>query len=189
VGLGGVTRTRRAELKALPLREELEALARWYHHLHNELERAHPGGSVRRELEDRLLGVRERFDHVLEEWVDEPELRDAWRAHLHTRVPRPDEPEAIRPLVFQGRSDDTGSVVEVRRADGLEVRVPARFRLNGTVFLETFSASPSAVETLREFTESTTTPPWDYASELLADGLIDVHFDLTPRGRRALSQS
>jgi hypothetical protein len=28
-------------------------------------------------------------------------------------------------------------------------------------------------------------PPWDYAAELLSDGLIDVHFDLTPRGRRA----
>jgi hypothetical protein len=28
-------------------------------------------------------------------------------------------------------------------------------------------------------------PRWDYAAELLSDGLIDVHFDLTPRGRRA----
>jgi hypothetical protein len=200
--------TRRAELEALPLREELEALARSYHHLHNELERAHPGSSVRRELEDRVLDVRERLDRVLEEWVADPGLRDAWRAHLHNRAPKPDEPTAIRPLVFQGRSDDSGSVVEVRRGDGLEVSVdgslvervvadkdfevdvpPARFRLNGTVFVETFNASPSALQALREFTESTTTPPWDYASELLADGLIDVHFDLTPRGRRALSRA
>jgi hypothetical protein len=151
--------TRRAELEALPLREELEALARSYHHLHNEVERAGPESSVRRELEDRLLDVRERFDRVLEEWVADPELRDAWRAHLHNRAPKPDEPAAIRPLVFQGRSDDTGSVVEIRRGDGLEVSVdgslvervvgdkdfevdaqPARFRLNGTVFHETFNA-------------------------------------------------
>jgi hypothetical protein len=205
VGLGGVTR--KAALEALPLREELEALARSYHHLHNELERAGAESSVRRELEEKLLDVRERFDRVLDEWVADPELRDAWRAHLHNRVPKPDEPAAIRPLVFQGRSDVTGSVVEIRRGDGLEVIVdgslvervvgdkdfevdvsPARFRLNGTVFLETFNASPSAVAALREFTESMTTPPWDYASELLADGLIDVHFDLTPRGRRALNR-
>ncbi len=198
--------TRRAELETLPLREELDALARSYHHLQNELEGAGVESSVRRELEEKQLDVRERFDRVLEEWVADPELRDAWRAHLHNRAPTPDEPAAIRPLVFQGRSDDTGSVVQIRRGDGLEVSVDgslvervvgdkdfgvdvpsARFRLNGTVFLETFNASPAALEALREFTESADMPPWDYASELLADGLIDVHFDLTPRGRRALS--
>jgi hypothetical protein len=27
--------------------------------------------------------------------------------------------------------------------------------------------------------------PWEDATELVADGLIDTHFDLTPRGRRA----
>jgi hypothetical protein len=198
--------TRRAELEVLPLREELDALARSYHHLHNEFEGAGVESSVRRELEEKLLDVRERFDRVLEEWVGDPELRDAWRAHLHNRAPNPDEPAAIRPLVYQGRSDDTGSVVQIRRGDGLEVSVdgslvervegdkdfevdvsPARFRLNETVFLETFNAAPDALEALREFTESAVTPPWDYASELLADGLVDVHFDLTPRGRRALS--
>jgi hypothetical protein len=199
-------RARRSELDALALREELEALARSYSHLHNEVERAGPEGSIRRELEDRLLDVRERFDRVLDEWVADPDLRDTWREHLHNRAPEPDEPSAIRPLVFQGRSDDTGSVVEIRRGDGLEVNVDgsvvervvadkdfegqgprARFRLNGTVFHETFNASPAALDALREFTESTSAPPWDYASELLADGLIDVHFDLTPRGRRALT--
>jgi hypothetical protein len=30
-------------------------------------------------------------------------------------------------------------------------------------------------------------PPWTHASELLTDGLIEVHFDLPPRGRRALA--
>jgi hypothetical protein len=202
-----MTRGRRAELEALPLREELEALARSYHHLHSELERAHPESSVRRDLEDKVLDVRERFDRVLDEWVADPALREAWRAHLHNRAAEPDEPSAIRPLVFQGRSDDTGSVVEMRRGDGLEVSVDgslvervvadkdfegettrARFRLNGTVFHETFNASPAAIDALREFTESATTPPWDHASELFADGLIDVHFDLTPRGRRALAR-
>jgi hypothetical protein len=133
--------------------------------------------SVRRELEEKPLDVHERFDRVLEEWVADSELRDAWRAHLHNRAPKPDEPAAIRPLVFQGRSDDTGSVVQIRRGDGLEVSVdgslvervvgdkdfevevsPARFRLNGNVFFETFNASPAALEALREFTESAGTP-------------------------------
>jgi len=30
-------------------------------------------------------------------------------------------------------------------------------------------------------------PRWDYASELLTDGLIDVRFGLTPRGKRAIA--
>jgi hypothetical protein len=82
-----------------------------------------------------------------------------------------------------------GSLVERVVGDkDFEVDVPsARFRLNGNVFLETFNASPAALEALRRFAESAGMPPWDYASELLADGLIDVHFDLTPGGRRALS--
>lgn len=196
--------TRSTPLQTVPLREQLEALARSYHHLHNEHERAGPGGSVRRELEEQLLDVRERFDRLLEEWVSDPDLREAWRAYLHNRVPKPDGPAAIRPLVFQGRSE-AGSVVEVRRGDGLEVRVDgslvermvgerdfevdgpaARFRLDGTPYEETFNASPDALQALREFTESSGPPPWDHASELFADGLVDVHFDVSPRGRRAL---
>jgi hypothetical protein len=50
-------------------REELEALARHYHHLQNEYKPAPPDSARRRRLEDRLLDVRERFDRVLEEWV------------------------------------------------------------------------------------------------------------------------
>jgi hypothetical protein len=124
-----VTRSgRREKLEMLPLREELDALAHHYHHLRNEHERARPESAVRRELEDRLLEVRERLDRVLEEWVPDEELRDEWRAYLHNRRPEPSRPPATRPLVFQGRS------------------------------------------------------------ELLADGLIDVHFDLTPRGRRAVAR-
>jgi hypothetical protein len=39
---------------------------------------------------------------------------------------------------------------------------------------------------LAEFLDRGESPPWEYASELLAGGLINVHFALTPRGRRAL---
>lgn len=163
---------------------------------------------MRRRLEDELLEVRERFERLLEEWVPDPELQEAWREHIRNRGPVPPEPPAIRPLVFQGRSEVSGSIVEVRRkgdelqveVDGsllervaaekdLSVTTPAlRFRLNGTEFEETFNASPDALRALADFLDQGGSPPWDYASELLADGLIDVHFDVTPRGRRALAQ-
>ena len=198
---------RREKLETLPLREELDALAHHYHHLRNEHERARPESAVRRELEDRLLEVRDRLDRLLEEWVPDEELRDEWRAYLHNRRPEPSGPPAIRPLVFQGRSD-AGSIVEIRRkGDELEVEVDGalverivgdkdfsvdrpvlRFRLNGTELEETFSASPAALRALADFRDRGGPPPWEHASELLADGQIDVHFDLTPRGRRAVAR-
>jgi hypothetical protein len=201
-------RSRRAPVDTLPRREELDALAHYYHHLHNELERRRPAGAVRRQLQDRLLEVRERFDRVLDEWVPDPELRDAWREYLHNRRPEPSGPSAIRPLVFQGRTE-AGSIVEIRgRGDELEVivdgalteRIAAekdlsvdrpsfRFRLNDKMFEETFSASPEALRALADFLDTSGQPPWEHASELLADGLIDIHFDLTARGRRALASA
>ena len=162
---------------------------------------------MRRRIEDRLLDVRERIDRLLEEWVDDEELRSAWRDHLHNRAPEPDGPEAIRPLVFRGVTE-AGSDVEVREksVDELEVRIdgaliervaaekdfaspvaPLRVSLDGFRAEETFSASTDALDALARFLESDDPPPWDFASELLADGLIDTHFALTPRGRRALA--
>jgi hypothetical protein len=202
-----VARRKQHAIEALPWREELDALAHYYHHLHHEHERADPQSSVRRRLEDRLLEVRERFERVLDEWVPDPELRHAWHEYLRNRRPEPSDPPAVRPLVFQGRND-AGSIVEIRRrgdehqveVDGallervaaekdLSVDRPSlRFRLNGTEFEETFNASPEALQALADFLDEGGSPPWEYASELLADGLIDVHFDLTPRGRRALGR-
>jgi hypothetical protein len=199
----------RSELVALPRREELEALARHYHHLRAEHERAPVESSTRRRLEERLLEVRERFERVLEEWVPDEELRQEWRDYLHYRRPEPEGPEPIRRVVFRGRSD-VGTNVEITGAgDELRVEVDGslveridgdedftdprplvRFRLNGVEFQETFQASPAAVRALADFVESEgSSPPWEHAAELLADGLIDVHFDLTPRGRRALAGS
>jgi hypothetical protein len=153
--------------------------------------------------------VRERVDRLLEEWVPDEELRTEWRAYLHNRVPEPSEPQTIRPLVFQGLTD-AGSVVEVRGAkddfqvwvDGtLQERIGAEkdlsvgksvlhFRWDGKELEETFSASEEATSALADYLDDPDrgSPPWEYASELLADGLIDVHFDLTARGRRALGK-
>jgi hypothetical protein len=191
----------------LPLHEELAALVHHYHHLHNDLVHEKPEGSTHRELEDKLLDVRERFDRLLAEWVPDEELREQWREYIHGRRPEPDEPHGIEPLAFQG-VDDAGSVVQVRgQADeyqvwvdgSLQERIAARkdlsvhapvlhFRWDGREIAETFNASDDALNALAAYRgEQDASPPWEYASELLADGLIDVHFDLTPRGKRAIA--
>ena len=200
--------TRRTpEPTTLPLREELHALVHHYEHLHNELEHEKPGGSTRRKLEDNLLDVRERFDRLLYEWIADEELREQWREYIHGRRAEPDEPAGIEPLAFQGLTD-AGSVVQVRgRADeyqvwvdgSLQERIAARkdlsvdkpvlhFRWDGKEIAESFNASAAALTALAQYRDDPITPPpWEYASELLADGLIEVHFDLTPRGKRALA--
>ena len=147
-------------LKPLPRREELQALARHYHHLQNEHERTPPESSTRRRIEKRLLDVRERFERLLEEWVPEEELRRAWSEHLANRAAEPSGPPAIRPVVFRGITE-AGSVVEVtgRKGEELEVWVdgtltervaaekdlssvtpPLVFRADGIEAHETFSA-------------------------------------------------
>jgi hypothetical protein len=192
---------------ARPCREELEALVRHYHHLESEHERAHPDGSARRHLELRLEHDRERFEHLLAEYVAEESLRRVWREFLHHRGGEPPGPPAIRPVVFKGRSD-VGSILEARRdrpgelaleVDGqlverLDDRVipmtegrPAVFRLDGAEYREVFDAGSAALRALRDYRESGGDPPWEQASALLADGLIDVDFALTARGRRALA--
>ena len=192
--------------QSLPLREELEALAHVYLRAHNELEQTKPGGSARRKLEDSVLRIRARYDQLLEEWVDDEEVAAQWREHLHTHAPEPDEPQAIEPLLFRGEND-AGSVAEVRGpGDELQVLVDGSlvervaagrdfssnapglvFHVDGFDFRETFAAPADASTALRDFVEDGGAPPWEHASELLACGLIDVHFDLTPRGRRVLA--
>jgi hypothetical protein len=186
----------------------LETLVRHYHHLQNEHKRAAPESSVRRRIEPRLLQVRERFEQLLGEWVPEEELQHAWREHLRYRRPEPPDPPPLRPLLFRGTSD-SGSVIEVRGRRGEELAVEIdgslteriaadkdfaaldpsfRFRLDDTEFHETFGASEAALDALADFVAEGGSPPWEYAVELLADGLIDPHAALTPRGRRALAR-
>jgi uncharacterized protein YhaN len=198
----------RPEPSSLPLREELLALVHQYQHLHNEIERSNLESSPRRELEHKLRDVRERFDRLLDEWVPDETAREEWREHIHGRRPAPDEPAGIDPLVFQGLTD-AGSIVQVRGetdeygiwVDGsLQERIAARkdlsvatpnlhFRWDGKEIAETFNASDEALSALADYLDSQDrSPPWEYASELFADGLIEVHFDLAPRGHRALAR-
>jgi len=192
---------------ARPCREELEALVRDYHHVESEHERAHPEGAVRHHLALRLREDRERFEHALAAYVPDELMQQEWRDYLHHRGGEPSSPTAIRLLVFKGRSS-ANSMVEIRRdrsgelavdVDGrLVERLPAEqaplaveraavFELDDVEFRETFDVPPAAAQALREFCASGGKPPWEHASELLSDGLIDLTFGLTARGRRALA--
>jgi predicted RNase H-like HicB family nuclease len=203
-----VARGKSAATSTLPIREELDALVRSYHHLQRVHQEEPEGSSARRHAEKRLQDVRERLDRVLEEWVPDDELREAWRQYLEHHGPEPAEPEAIDLVVFRGVGEASGSVAVVRRGpDAYSVEIdgvltdrvvadkdlsptisPLRFRVDGFEFDETFEASDEALDALVTFlAEESEPPPWEYARELLADGLIDVHFAETPRGRRALS--
>jgi len=55
----------------------------------------------------------------------------------------------------------------------------------GAQFREVFDAVPAALRALRDFRASGGDPPWGHAAALLAEGLIDVDFGLSARGRRA----
>ena len=206
-GPGAHAKLRLMSVMTRPCREELEALVRHYHHVESEHERAHPQGSVRRHLELRLDHDRRRFEHLLAEYVPDESARGAWRDFLHHRGGEPPGPPAIRPVLFKGRSN-AGSVLEARgslgelvvevdgqlveRLEGPTIRTgkgpAAVFRLDGTEFREEFDAGPGALRALRRFRASGGDPPWEHASALLSDGLVDVDFALTARGRRALAQ-
>lgn len=155
-----------------PCREQLGALVRHYHRVESEHARAHPQGSVRRHLELRLDHDRKRFDHLLAEYVPDEDTRGAWRDFLHHGGGEPSGPPSIRPVVFKGRSE-AGSVLEARRDPSGELLVEVDGRL---------------VERLEGPTIPGGDRPWERGSALLADGLIDVDFALTARGRRALKQ-
>ncbi len=190
------------------LRLELERLVAEYHHLRAEHRRAGLESSVRRHMEARLQELDRRFQRLLEEWVPEERLRRAWREHLHGRGPAPPEPEPVAPLLFRGRSA-AGATVEVRETGGDECAVlvdgtlvervsagelrqerqgPLTFRVGDEEFREVFSAPAAALAAARAyFARPDGEPPWEHASVLAADGLIDRTFALTARGRRALA--
>ena len=189
-------------------RAELEQIVTEYRHLHEEHRRAGGEGTVRRHLGSRLTDLEHRFERLLEEWVEDERLREAWRRCLYERGPAPDEPGPQQAaLLFKGRSD-AGSIVEVReRADGdcdvaidgaLVERVaagevtaekaPLAFSLDGQEFREVFDVPAAALAAARDyFADPEGEPPWEYARVLAADGLVDGTFALTARGRRALA--
>jgi hypothetical protein len=154
-----------------------------------------------------MLDLRERFERILDEWVPEEPLREEWRRYLAEGQPEPSGPAAVEPVVFRGVSEVTGSVVEIRGGrDELRVWIDGtlverivddkaftgtapdmKFKENDVEFRETYAASPESLTALQGFLDSELPPPWDFAQELLGDGIVDVHLGLTPRGHRALA--
>jgi hypothetical protein len=188
-----------------PRREELEAIVLRYRRVAPR--RPARGTTARRRRDAATAELTERFERRLEEWLPDPELQQEWRAFMFDGAAEPELPPPVRPLVFRGRSELSGSLVEVRgEPDDLTVEVdgslvervvgerdfaarrpPLRFRVVDADFLEIFAASAPALQALADYRDELESPPWEFAPELFEDGLIQVRFDLTPRGHRALA--
>lgn len=186
--------------------EELEALVVEYHQVQEEHRRARRGSRVRRHLRARLAELESRLDRLLAEAVADERERSRWRLHLRHRTGEPATPTGRPPLLFRGRSE-AGSTLEIFEradctldavvdgalverlagADELLTTLPGlTFRLEPTIFHETFACPREALDVLVAMLEGSGPPPYGHARELLLDGLIDRNFGLTPRGRRVL---
>jgi len=197
------------------LTRKLADLARDYHQLHGQRQargKDGEGSAAHRRLGQKMADLGERFERLVEHWVHEPELAEAWRRHLYDGSPPPDGPSLPDPPFFRGRTD-AGARIEVRRAgqnsetayevfsDGaliaresgpwhLEAEALEPVTIAGQTCIDSNDASPEAIAALRAFVAGDGgEPPWRFARELHADGLIDIDFALTARGRRCLARA
>jgi hypothetical protein len=183
--------------------EGLEEIVREYHHVQAEHRRAGPEGTGRRHLHERLDELEKRFERLLADHVGDEETRSSWRMRLHHGTEPPAEGTPAGPLAFKGRSSG-GSLVEIRERpqgdydvelDGVPVGILAGeidfsvYEIDGREFFEHFDAGAAALLALAGWVDDPSgEPPWEHLHPLLEDGLVDRHFGLTARGRRALSE-
>jgi hypothetical protein len=186
---------------------ELLRIAEEYRHLKNEHQRMRAEGAARRHMGARILALGERFARLVGGWEPDEERRDAWHRHLQSGTSPPPPTLIAGPLVFRGVRAG-GSRIEVRdRGDGeLDLIVDGvraerlrdarafsappggRIAVGGVACREVFDAGDEALAALRaHVARPEGPPPWAHARELYEDGLIDVDFGLTARGRRALA--
>lgn len=178
--------------------DTLREITREFRHVQAWHQRKGLDSSRRRRQRQDLSELERKFELVLEHWIDAAD-RVAWREHFHHGGEIPEESD-IRPLLFKGRSD-AGALIEIHpfdqheneiRIDGTPMgRLPVDLPLDpplrfaGVEYEEVFAAPEAALDALRRYcAEGTGEPPWEWARELYADGLIDPTFGLTPRGRR-----
>ena len=186
----------------------LRKLGDAYRHVEQEHSREPPSrGATRNRLAVEMRELEAHFERILGEWTTDDTLREAWREFLRGRAPAPDEPRVTLPPLFKGRTD-AGSLVDIRRApDGYDIfidgarsdhsNVPWHLdpdtrgpvRIGEHPCEETFDAPPAAIAALTEFLAGRADPPWQWARELLEDGLVDPELALTPRGRRCLDRA
>jgi hypothetical protein len=181
----------------------LQRIVEEYRHVQGEHERLSEGSSLRRKREADLKELESHFETLLARWFPDEALRQKWRGHLFRGGPRP-KLERELPPIFKGRSD-AGSVLTVRPTDadeweyvvdgtleahhppGWHYGGPTRVELVGQQFDEVFDAPDDALEALRaHVSDPSDEPPWEWAQALFEDGLVDIHFSLTDRGRRAV---
>jgi hypothetical protein len=180
--------------------DELRRIAGEYRHIQGEHEREGESGSWRRRQKAQLSDLETRLEHILDHWFRDETTRARWREHFFRAAPEP-APVHDVPRLYRGRSEG-GSVVDVfetqsgeweyvvdgavaeRRKAGKSTE--ATVRLGGQTFQEAFDAPAEALEVLRTYVAEQPSggAPWGWASELLADGLIDMNFSLTERGQR-----
>lgn len=188
--------------------ELLTRLGSEYRHFKQEHDREPVDHPTRRVLEGKIRRLGERFEQILSEWIQDEELRRQWIQYRQGDGPPPDGPSIATPPEFKGLTD-AGSQVEIRPTEdgGHDILVDGRIESHESVpwYLdpdliepieigartcrETFDAPPEAVQALAAFlTTPEAEPPWPWARALLADGLIDYNFSLTPRGQRRLGK-
>ncbi len=183
----------------------LRKLADEYRHVEQEHRREPPSrGATRNRLATKMRELEAHFERILAEWTTDEALREAWREFLRGRAPAPDEPRVAPPPLFKGRTG-AGSLVEIRPArDGYDIFIDGARSDHSSVpwhldpdtrgpvqigehaCEEVFEAPSAAIAALTEFLAGRAALPWQWARELLEDGLIDPELALTPRGRRCL---
>lgn len=187
--------------------EQLESMAGEYRHLLGERARAGRESSAFRRNDERLQEVQQRYDNLLHHWIDDPDARGDWQRFLAEGETPPEDPLPRTPPAFVGLSDD-GDRLELRDAgnDEYDFTVNAKHvnRLgrglsldhgpNGRVYMQgrewrEIAESPDeALRALQAYVSGGgKAPPWEHARALFADGLIDVHFGLTGRGKRIMA--
>ena len=164
------------------------------------------GSADRRRVEHAMADAARAFARLVVEHVEDEAARAAWRFALGGRGAPPVRREDVAGrLVYRGTTD-AGVVLEIReRADGEHdvllagkpterildrLRLPedagTPLELAGVHAHERFGCPEDAIDALVGWGREGGAPPWRHASVLLEDGLVDEHFAVTVRGRRAI---
>jgi protein required for attachment to host cells len=185
----------------------LRTLGDHYRHVEQAHQRQPPHSATRRKIATEMHDIQDHFERLLIEWVADEGLRARWREFLHGRTTAPKTQRLPPPPLFKGRTD-AGAVIEIRPAsdgydllvDGARVdhsNVPWHLDpdMRGPVQIgdhaceEAFDAPDSAVRALAAFRADHAAFPWQWARDLLKDGLIDLDLAITSRGKRCLERS
>lgn len=185
----------------------LRTLGDHYRHVEQEHQRQAPRSARRRRIATEMHKIQDHFERLLSEWVADEGLRARWREFLHGGAAAPRTRRLPPPPLFKGRTA-AGAVIEIRPAtDGYDVLVDGARAdhsnvpwhldpdMRGPVQIgdhaceETFDAPDSAVRALAAFRADHAAVPWQWARELLEDGLISSDLAITSRGKRCLERS